>query len=73
MAKTDRILHVNVRQEDDGSYWAEVVEMPGCFASGHDFEELREAVLEAIALWAGEDGGDLATAPRVDQMLVSVG
>jgi predicted RNase H-like HicB family nuclease len=73
MAKTDRILHVNVRQEDDGSYWAEVVEMPGCFASGHDFEELREAVLEAIALWAGEDGGDPATAPRVDQMLVSVG
>lgn len=73
MNSGDRTLHVNIRQEDDGSYWAEVVEMPGCFASGHDFEELKEAVLEAITLWAGDDGVGAATAPRVDQMLVSVG
>lgn len=37
--------------EEDGAYWAEVEELPGCFASGHDLKELKEALLEAIQLW----------------------
>ena len=41
-------LHATIRQEDDGSYWAEVKELPGCFASGHTLDELQEALLEAI-------------------------
>jgi hypothetical protein len=31
-----------------GSYWAEVRELPGCFASGNDLNELREALDEAV-------------------------
>ena len=62
--------------EEDGSYWAEVKELPGCFASGHDLEELKDAVLEAIELYlAGDDEAEpkkrLATA-RVDEMRVLV-
>jgi len=34
---------------EDGSYWADVVELPGCFASGETFDELVEALGEAIA------------------------
>jgi predicted RNase H-like HicB family nuclease len=37
--------------EEDGAYWAEVANLPGCFASGRDLEELREAVVEAITLY----------------------
>lgn len=37
--------------EEDGSYWAEVAELPGCFASGRDLDELRRAVTEAIVLY----------------------
>ena len=37
--------------EEDGSYWAEVDGLPGCFASGHDLDELREAIVEAITLY----------------------
>lgn len=44
-------FHVMVHEED-GSYWAEVTELPGCFASGDDLEELKEAVVEAIRLWS---------------------
>jgi predicted RNase H-like HicB family nuclease len=40
-----------VHEEDDGSYWAEVQELPGCFASGFSLEELREALFEAMQLW----------------------
>lgn len=36
--------------EEDGSYWAEVQELPGCFASGKDLNELQEAIIEAIGM-----------------------
>jgi predicted RNase H-like HicB family nuclease len=42
---------VVVHEEDDGSFWAEVEELPGCFASGFSLEELREAAFEAMQLW----------------------
>jgi predicted RNase H-like HicB family nuclease len=45
-----RQLHVNVHQED-GSYWAEVQELPGCFASGDTVVELIESIEEAVALY----------------------
>ena len=36
--------------EEEGSYWAEVEELPGCFASGKDLNELHEALVEAIGM-----------------------
>lgn len=41
---------VNVHLDEDGTYWAEVRELPGCFASGRDLDELKEAVVEAIQM-----------------------
>lgn len=35
---------------EDGGFWAEVAEIPGCFASGDSMEELREALEEAISM-----------------------
>lgn len=35
---------------EDGSYWAEVRELPGCFASGDTLCELFEGLREAIDL-----------------------
>jgi len=40
-------FHATVHEEN-GSYWAEVQELPGCFASGKDMNELEEALIEAI-------------------------
>jgi predicted RNase H-like HicB family nuclease len=37
--------------EESGSLWAEVVELPGCFASGDNLDELQEALEEAISLY----------------------
>ena len=36
---------------DEGGWWAEVVDLPGCFASGATLEELGEALAEAVRLW----------------------
>lgn len=67
---------VTVHEEDDGSLWAEVADLPGCFASGHTLDELREALDEAISLYladdpdAGHHGEHRAM--RVDEMRVEV-
>jgi predicted RNase H-like HicB family nuclease len=45
---------VDIHSEPDGSFWAEVEELPGCFASGFDPNELKEAVEEAMRLWLPE-------------------
>jgi predicted RNase H-like HicB family nuclease len=42
--------HVTIHEED-GAYWAEVAELPGCFASGDNLDELREALFEAIRVY----------------------
>jgi predicted RNase H-like HicB family nuclease len=39
---------VVVHKDDDGSFWAEVEELPGCFASGKTLDELEEDVKGAI-------------------------
>lgn len=46
---TSRTFMLTVHHED-GTYWAEVDELPGCFASGRDLDELKEALAEAIGM-----------------------
>ncbi len=48
-------FHAVVHQED-GRYWAEVQELPGCFASGADLNELKDALVEAITLYLDQEG-----------------
>jgi predicted RNase H-like HicB family nuclease len=48
-------LHVDVRFED-GSIWATVEEFPGVFATGDDFDELRESLEEGIVLVLARPG-----------------
>jgi predicted RNase H-like HicB family nuclease len=50
-----------VHQEDDGTYWAEVLDLPGCFASGENLDELREALEEAISLYLHDQPGQGVT------------
>jgi predicted RNase H-like HicB family nuclease len=47
-------LKVNVHLED-GSYWADVPELPGCFASGDSLDELVDSLREGIDLYLSDD------------------
>lgn len=63
---------VQVHHEDD-AYWAEVPELPGCFASGDTLDELAESLSEAIALYTDTD--EPPTAGRlyeVDELRLAV-
>ena len=51
-AKPTRVtFHVTVSEDSDGSYWAKVDELPGCFASGFTLDEIKESTFDAIQLW----------------------
>jgi predicted RNase H-like HicB family nuclease len=50
-------VNVDVHRED-GSYWAEVRELPGCFASGDTVAELIESAEEAVALYLAPPEGE---------------
>lgn len=40
---------------EDGSYWADIPELPGCFASGDTLDELFESLREGIAIYLADD------------------
>lgn len=49
MRQVQAEIHFTVNiDEEDGCYWAEVVEIPGCFVWGRSREEIRAALVEAI-------------------------
>jgi predicted RNase H-like HicB family nuclease len=56
---------VRVHDAEDGTLWAEVLDLPGCFASGDNLDELRDAVQEAIAMYVASepDSGGAADVP----------
>jgi len=62
--------------EEAGAHWAEVDGLDGCFASGGDLDELREAVVEAIMLYLDSDGptgvSTASATAHVDEMRVLV-
>ncbi len=47
-------LTAHVHRED-GSYWADVPELPGCFASGDTLDLLFDSLSEGVALYLAED------------------
>jgi predicted RNase H-like HicB family nuclease len=55
-------LTVVVRQERE-SFWAEVNELPGCFASAGTLSELEEALAEAIGLYLWDLPAELSEGP----------
>jgi len=49
---------------EEGSYWANVPELRGCFASGDTLDELFESLQEGVALYLAENGPDRTAARR---------
>jgi len=48
-------LTAHIRAED-GTYWADVPELPGCFASGDTLDELFESLREGVGLYLADEG-----------------
>ena len=53
---TGEVYTVRIHHEPGEELWAEVLELPGCFAAGADMDELRQALAEAISFYRSEPG-----------------
>ncbi len=61
---------------EEDSYWADVPELPGCFASSDTLDELFESLQEGVALYLADEGEQgrplhVATATLTDQPLTA--
>ncbi len=72
-------ITIRIHAEDEG-LWAEVLELPGCFASGSNIEELEEALQEAVSLYLSTADakvhvtfGPVCTRPREEHTSPSPG
>lgn len=69
----ERSLHIEVHRED-GMFWSQVTEWPGCFATGATLQELMEAIEDNLALYITPDGQDLAHIKlRADGIVLRIG
>ncbi|HZK15275.1 MAG TPA: type II toxin-antitoxin system HicB family antitoxin [Solirubrobacterales bacterium] len=41
---------------EEGSHWADVPELPGCFASGDSLDELFASLQEGVELYLADEG-----------------
>lgn len=64
MMELEVIVH---HDSETKGFWAEVVQLPGCFAAGHTREELEEALKEAISLYLqDEDPAEVLSSDHVE-------
>lgn len=49
--KVEGLEYRVIVHQEEGSFWAEVAELEGCFATGDSLDELREALCDAIGLY----------------------
>lgn len=50
MVKNFTII-IHKAEKDETGYWAECLQLPGCFTEGETIEEIRENMKEAILLY----------------------
>lgn len=48
MTTQDSLFTVSVYAAEEGGYWAEVLELPGCATQGETIDELRDNLMEVI-------------------------
>ena len=49
---------VLVHDAEEGGYWAEVPEFPGCVSQGDTLDELERNIREAIEAWLASERAD---------------
>ena len=45
-------------EPEEGGYWAQVVELPGCYTSGETLDEVRDNARDAIESWLEAFGAE---------------
>ena len=72
MARHDAIegssmVTVHVYRAEEGLYWAEMPEYPGCYTQGDFMDELKENVREAVQCYIDAGYADQRTTERTEK------
>lgn len=51
-------VKVIIHKEENGSYWAELPALKGCYSQGETLDEIQINIKEAIELYLSEDVND---------------
>ena len=60
------VFNVVARPAEEGGYWAEVIELPGCVSQGETKEELWHNISEAIYACLAAYGEDEVQEPAAE-------
>ncbi len=64
LASVEPRFTVKVYRAEEGGYWAECPELPGCFTQGESLAEVRRNASDAISLYLETLAERVAPAPR---------
>ena len=59
MSGAVRKFSILVRPAEEGGFWGEVLELPGCVSQGETEQELYDNIIEAIHACLEAEDGDL--------------
>jgi predicted RNase H-like HicB family nuclease len=52
--------YILIHEDEQGDYWGECPDLPGCFSQGETPEELMDNMREAIELYLDDDNRPVA-------------
>lgn len=64
--RTETSYKVQIHDEGDDGLWAEVDDLPGCFAAGVDEQDLLDSLREAISFYLEIDPPEVEFGPAED-------
>ncbi len=67
----ERVVTIAIHEEGD-SLWAEVLELPGCFATGSTPQELQLALEEAVGMYLSADSEPVTAELKAKEELTPV-
>jgi predicted RNase H-like HicB family nuclease len=63
LALRSLVANIYEAEPDEGGFWAEVPELPGCVAQGETLAEVQTNIIDAVGVWL-ETSIELDTAPN---------
>ena len=68
---TESVIRVLVRRAEEGGFWGEAIDLPGCASQGETLDELRENILDAIKAYLETTTGSEADRPDLWELSVT--
>jgi predicted RNase H-like HicB family nuclease len=63
------MYNVIVHTAEEGGYWAEVPDLPGCYSEADTLDELKDNIKEAISLYLEDNSASIEHSSMMQVMV----